>query len=112
MVQASAKRTMIMDAIKDEANDYVEDGSASRWLQEADPSIAKVGRVVGQCASVHVRLHTAQILAGVNGPLLLALAHRIGYHDSACIDMLRKGARLVLVGPCLCSHTPAACMGC
>lgn len=106
------KRAMIIDAIEAEAYDYIVDGSASRWLQEADPSIAKVGRVVGQCASVHVRLHTAQILAGVNGPLLLALAHRIGYHDSACIDMLRKGARLVLVGPCLCSHTPAACMGC
>ena len=96
VVQVNAMRTMIMSAIEDEANDYIEDGSASKWLQEADPSIAKVGREVDQCAGARVRLHVAQILAGVNGPLLLALAHRIGYHDIGCIDMLRRGARLVI----------------
>ena len=103
---------MIMGAIEDEANDYIEDGSTGKWLQEADPSIAKVGRVADQCASARVRLHAAQLLADVNGPLLLALAHRIGYHDIDCIDMLRNGARLVIVGLCLCSHTLAACVGC
>ena len=54
VVQVNAIRTMIMDAIEDEANDYIEDGSASKWLQEADPFIAKVCRAVGQCASARV----------------------------------------------------------
>lgn len=54
VVQVNAIRTMIMDAIEDEANDYIEDGSASKWLQGADPFIAKVCRAVGQCASARV----------------------------------------------------------
>lgn len=54
VVQVNATRTMIMDAIEDEANDYIEDGSASKWLEEADPFIAKVCRAVGQCACARV----------------------------------------------------------
>ena len=46
----------------------------------------------------------------VNGPLMMAVAKRIGYHDLGAIEMLRKGGPLVGLLPCSgkqCSCTPA-----
>ena len=49
---------------------------------------------------VYTRVHcvafcACQMLRDVNGPLLIWLAEQIGYHDVACIEMLRRGAQLV-----------------
>ena len=40
----------------------------------------------------HVRV---QVAAEVNGPLTNELAHDIAFHDAACVDTLRTGAKLV-----------------
>ena len=33
--------------------------------------------------------------AEVNGPLMVALAEKVGYHDVDCVELFRKGAPLV-----------------
>ena len=71
--EAACAREKIICQIEQIAHIMWSSGEAQQWLEE--------------CADEAVK----RIAASVNGPLLLRLARLIGYHDTACVDLLRHG---------------------
>ena len=64
------------------------------------PFFARLRRFSNAKADASVRA----VSKGVNGPMLAAIAKKIEYHDSACVDLLRRGGPLLgmleQTGPC------------
>jgi len=71
--QAACAREKIICQIEQIVHRMWSSGEAQQWLEG--------------CADEAVK----RIAAHVNGPLLMRLAKLIGYHDTACVDLLRHG---------------------
>ena len=57
-------------------------------------AVVRCGRLAGADYGVW------SVSRNVNGPLMLALAEKIGYHDKGAIEMFRRGGPLVGLLPC------------
>lgn len=74
--EVRAERMRVIEKIERMATLLSERGDAHAWFEKADAELRGVA-------------------AGVNGPLLVALAELAGFCDVECIDLLRRGGPLV-----------------
>ena len=75
LCKAEAERERIMQHIEAAAEAMWKDGSCAEWTSEAEWSVKATAREV-------------------NGPMLAFLAKECGFHDEACVDFFRWGAKL------------------
>ena len=84
--EAACAREKIICQIEQIAHKMWSSGEAQQWLEG--------------CADEAVK----RIAANVNGPLLLCLAKLAGYHDTACVDLLRHGEHVHHCSPTTSFH--------
>ena len=73
--QAEGERESVMQSIEASAQAMRDDGSCAAWAASAGWSVKATA-------------------CDVNGPLLEFLARACGFHDEACVEFFRKGAKL------------------
>ena len=96
--EVNRTRLKILASIEKLAQRLVDDGSAKKWsaagARFVHVAVVRCGRLAGADYGVW------SVSRNVNGPLMLALAEKIGYHDKGAIEMFRRGGPLIGLLPC------------